>query len=133
MRWSFNQGLVVFIILVCIEMYFDVNMYVCNNVEAKLSIILHHISSVYGMFGSILLGYYKLHLCFMIFICIEQSLLGHCVLTKYTQSKCKENTKWHNDFLTQFVHQTGCEEKAPYVIGLCIFMIIFDSYMIYKG
>ena len=132
MKWTFYQGLIAFIILVGIETYLDANMYVCDNLKAKLSIVFHHITSVYGMFGSILLGYYFVHLLFMVFVLLEHLYLGHCILTKYTQSLCKKNSTYHIDFLTHFVNLLGSKDEFIYVIALCVIMISFDLYMIYK-
>lgn len=133
MKWTFHQGLIAFMALVGIETYLDANMYVCNLLKAKLSIVFHHITSVYGMFGSILLGYYVFHLLFMVFVLFEHLLLGHCILTKYTQSLCKKSSKYHIDFLAHFVNLIGSKDEFLYVIALCVIMISFDSYMIYNN
>lgn len=133
MKWTVYQGLIAFMALVGIETYLDANMYVCNRLKAKLSIVFHHITSVYGMFGSILLGYYVFHLLFMTFVLFEHLLLGHCILTKYTQSLCNKSSKYHIDFLAHFVNFIGSKDEFLYVIALCVIMISFDSYMIYSN
>ena len=62
--------IILFILLTLLQIYFDNTK--CEDKSGRILLYIHHLLSIYLMFGSILFGYYKIHLMIVII-----SLLVH--------------------------------------------------------
>jgi hypothetical protein len=133
MKWKWYYGLIIFVLLYLIQVYFDENMYVCTDFKSQASILLHHLTSIYGIFGSILFGYYKIHLLFCIMVILEITFLDKCVITEYTKSVCKKYTKNHKDYVQYVFERLNLSDKGNFIIFANVCLSIYDGYMISKG
>jgi hypothetical protein len=93
--------------------------------------LLHHIVSIYLIFGSIIFGLHKIHLTIIIFILTLHFVNKGCILTHIYNDLCKLK-KSHN-FITIY---DGLLYKLGYTISIIptlfiiVLVILYDIYMI---
>ena len=71
--------IIIFIILILVQ--YLLHEYKCEDKRGKLLLLFHHIFSIYLIFGSLLFGYYKIHLSVIIISLIIHIIFVTCPLT----------------------------------------------------
>ena len=103
----------------------------CSNPFGKITIILHHFFNIYLVFGSILFGYYEIHL-FIIFISfIIHIMFKKCPITIYSNHLCYKDSNTNVPLITFLNHLISTYDYKNikfYYYGLLIALILFDLY-----
>lgn len=133
MKWYWYYGLIIFIVLYCIELYLDDMFFSCESFRGKLVIFIHHIITVYGVFGSLLFGYYFIHIIFTIIIITGFILYEDCILNIYTNLLCNFEKDTPIKNYLYYVSKTLDVNKINVLFIFKIVIITYDAYMISKG
>ena len=90
--------------------------------------LLHNYGSMYVNYGSIILGYYKLHLIIVIGTLLGWYMNnGRCILTQYYNKKCELNRTTRLKDITYRIFN-GIDNYAYIILGI---VMIYDIYHIY--
>ena len=126
--------IILFIIISIISFLYE-NLYLknCNKTLYTYFIsLLHHIGSIYVIFGSIFFKNYLFHLLFVIFIVLLWKIFnGRCIITLYYNKLCglpkKSN---HKDIVYLISKVINVKNFHYYVAGS---VVIFDFIMILRN
>lgn len=93
----------------------------CNETYYTLLIsFLHNLGSIYIVFGSLLFGYYLLHLLICIGVVVLWHFTNTCIITIYYNQLCnlKRDRPFHDIF-----HMINKTMKIPYLNYILIFTV----------
>ena len=128
-------NLLIFIILVIIPYSIEYNEnhnQLFNVIDANIILLLHHVASVYLIFGSILFGYYKIHLIISL-ITIGIWIKGkfNCIITKTYNKLININP---NEPFKDISYYLSKYTKIKYInVYLTIAAIFYDVDNIFKS
>ena len=125
---EYSIRVIIFLLLVVIQIISDNNIQKCDNKLGKSLIILHHFTSIYIYFGSIILGYHLLHIIFLIIAFLSFIIYYQCPLTVWHNELCN-NDKLFNTYINIIF---GNENAKNIHIILIILFIIYDIYYVNK-
>ena len=126
-----TQPISIFIIILFIQIFFDYELRKCDNLYGKTTILFHHIFNIYLVFGSILFGYYEIHLGIIILSFIIHLIFTKCPITIYTNLLCYKNSEKNTPLITilnHIIHIYDYKNVKIYYYGLLVALILFDLY-----
>lgn len=126
-----TQTISIFIIILFIQIYFDFELTKCHNTYGKITILFHHIFNIYLFFGSILFGYYELHLGIILLSFIIHIIFKKCPITIYTNMLCYKNGQKNVPLITILNHISNKHDYKNvkiYYYSVLIALIAFDIY-----
>lgn len=125
------KTLSVFVILLLTQIYFDYELNKCPNTFGKMTIILHHIFNIYLVFGSILFGYYEIHIIVIIISFIIHVVFKKCPITIYSNHLCYKESNKNVPLITLLNHlirEYDYKNIKSYYYSLLVTLILFDLY-----
>lgn len=125
-----NINILIFILLIILQYLLDNNKN--KNLYILLLIIIHHIINIYVIYGSILFGYYKIHVIIVLIGFLIHLFYRRCPITIYTNKLSNNNEKKKFEtFLNHIINffNLNIDIKLVYYT-LLIIIIIYDLYNI---
>ena len=135
-----DKKVLFFIAVVVVSFIVEIIMQTCSNRSIWSDIIsfIHHILSIYGILGSILFGYHKEHLLFLVSVLIGWAVFGKCIFTIWYEKLCDIDSKnnrlsSHQDIVSRLVDAAfRVKLDKPIIVVAAVFMMLYDVYHIYK-
>ena len=126
--------IILFLILVIISFLYE-NLYLknCNKTLYTYFVsLLHHIGSIYVIFGSVFFNNYIFHVLIVIFIVLLWKIFnGRCIITLYYNKLCGLPKKSNHKDILYFINSIiNVKNFHYYVAGI---VVIFDLFMILRN
>ena len=121
------NNLIIYLILSLGQILLDTSQIPCSNAMGLLLIILHHFLSIYIVFGSILLGNCKLHLC-IVLLGFGLNIIGNmCPITKWHNHLCDHPPNTYlPTYLNHIMHGANIKLMRIMYMIVLVSVILYD-------
>lgn len=109
----------------------------CKDIYGKILLYVHHILSIYLIFGSLFFGYYKIHLMIVIISLLVHYKFFECPITIINNILCKQPTdkpmNTYFDHILKILNLNSNKATANNIYYFILFyLIIYDVFKIYN-
>ena len=125
--------IILFLLIALLQINLDKT--ICKDKLGTILLYVHHLLSIYLIFGSLFFGYYKIHLMIVIISLLVHYKFFECPITIVNNIICKQpTTKPLNTYLDHILDLLNLNNnenttKQIYYL-LLLWLIIFDLYKI---
>ena len=116
-------------------LYYDESLNNCKSLIGRTFFIIHHIITVFILFGGILFGYYFLNLLFIIITALFWIIINYCPISDIHNHYCNIKNKtfknigyYSREFIGKLINK---KIDYKYELILLLYIVIYDIYMLY--